>query len=103
MPNYLQLDSISPLSYSLIYVDTADYLADSIFISNELTVSFSKSEYSHVGNSYVVIFCKIKKKDKAKFILSMEHLERRALLDGHSDYTTFCDNLFEKCCNGSTG
>lgn len=93
MTNYLELDSLSPLSLSFLYLDTPDYLADKIFISEQIQVKFSKTEYGKDDSPYVVIFCSIRKKDKKRFIRSMEQLKKKMLFNKHYDYPEACENL----------
>lgn len=45
------------------------------------------------GNDYLIIFCKVRKKDEGKFLKALNELEKKMLLMGHHDYIAFCENL----------
>ena len=74
------------------FVDTADYLADQLFITAKLRVWFDK-EFVSPDSIYRVIFCKCKKKDVAMFEQALNKLPDKMLLCGHLDYLKFCDRL----------
>lgn len=88
--NYLQLKSNWFSRYNnFVYIDTTGFLADRIFAQNEIKVKFC-GDYFHKEKKYVVVMCKVKKKDALVFLQSMEELENRAILMGNTDYETFC-------------
>lgn len=45
-------------------VDVPEYLTDNLFIQEQVRVSFGK-EYNRKRSTYVLIFCRIRKKDAA--------------------------------------
>ena len=50
-------------------------------------------------SEYIVVFCKVKKKDREKFLESLNLLETKMELMGYSDYEEFCEpfvNHFSK-------
>ena len=71
------------------YIDTTGFLADRIFIENKVRVKFC-GDYFHKEKKYVVVMCKVKKKDASVFLQSMAELKNRAILMGNTDYETFC-------------
>lgn len=71
------------------YIDTMGFLADRIFIENKVRVKFC-GDYKHRERNYVVVICKVKKKDVSVFLQSMAELKNRAILMGNTDYETFC-------------
>lgn len=88
--NYLQLKSNRFSRYNnFVYIDTTGFLADRIFAQNEIKVKFC-GDYFHREKKYVVVMCKVKKKDALVFLQSMEELENRAILMGNTDYESFC-------------
>lgn len=92
MSNYLKLKTFSPFSYQFMYLDTADHLADNIFIKNELPVKFC-GDFVKENENYSIIVCKIKKNDFEKFDKSMEELEKKMLLMGNVDYVEKCNEF----------
>ena len=96
MENFIKLESrFSLISDQYLYVDTPDYLADQLFINEKLSVNF-KEEYRKDNCDYVLIFCKVRKKDKEKFLRAMEKLHSKVILFGHNDYDKFCKELWIK-------
>ncbi len=77
------------------YIDTTGFLADRIFAQNEIKVKFC-GDYFHKEKKYVVVMCKVKKKDTSVFLQSMEELANRAILMGNTDYESFCKEQFER-------
>ena len=94
--NYIQLKS-GKLSRSInvAYIDTTGYLADRIFIENKVRVKFC-GDYKHREKNYVVVICKVKKKDVPMFLQALKELKNRAILMGNTDYETFCKEQFER-------
>ena len=88
----LPIHTLSPFHQRFVYIDLPEYLADTIFIQNKIHVKFEK-EWKKPDNPYIIILCKIKKKDKEKFEKSLKELERKMLLMGHSDYQEMCKNI----------
>ena len=96
--NYFKIDKFNPFREKYMFIDLPEYLADDIFVRNELSVKFGK-EYEKPEEKYVFVFCTIWKKDREKFEVCMKQLETKMLLMGHTDYTEFCkkwDKLFKK-------
>lgn len=94
--NYLQLKSNRFSRYNnFVYIDTTGFLADSIFAQNEIKVKFC-GDYFHREKKYVVVMCKVKKKDVSVFLQSMAELANRAILIGNTDYESFCKEQFKR-------
>lgn len=94
--NYLQLKSNRFSRYiNFVYIDTTGFLADRIFTENEIKVKFC-GDYFHKEKKYVVVMCKVKKKDVPVFLQSMEKLTNRAILMGNMDYESFCKEQFKR-------
>ncbi len=94
--NYIKLKSRRFSRYiNFVYIDTTGFLADRIFAQNEIRVKFC-GDYFHKEKKYVIVMCKVKKKDIPAFLQSMEKLANRAILMGNTDYQSFCKEQFEK-------
>lgn len=76
-------------------IDTADYLADQLFIKHQVHVRFGP-EFVCPDAPYRVIMCKCRKKDVGAFLDAIKELPNKMLLCGHPDYLTFCEDLKSK-------
>ena len=90
--NYSHLKKFSFRYDFFVYVDAKDYLADQLFIEREITVAFLQ-EYAKPDSEYIVIFCKVHKKDRSAFEDAVNALNNKMLLMGHPDYPDFCGQL----------
>lgn len=73
--NYIQLKSGKLSRYiNFAYIDTTGYLADRIFIENKVRVKFC-GDYKHREKNYVVVICKVKKKDVPMFFAGTERIK----------------------------
>ena len=93
MNNYLKLHKFSFIFDYYCYIDVQNYRADNIFVRNNCRVLFWK-EYRRKDTDYVVIICKVLKKDSDLFIKSMSELSRNMILLGYKNYSEFCEELF---------
>lgn len=94
--NCLQLKSPRFSRYNnFVYIDTTGFLADRIFAQNEIRVKFC-GDYFQKEKKYVIIMCKVKKKDVSVFLQSMAELKNRAILMGNTDYESFCKEQFKR-------
>lgn len=76
-------------------IDTADYLADQLFIKHKVRVGFGP-EFVCPDVPYRVIMCKCRKRDVDAFMSAIRELPNKMLLCGHPDYLTFCEDLKSK-------
>ena len=65
------------------FVDTEEYLGDQLFIQQKVEVSFGK-EFGKKGNDYLIIFCKVEKKDEKNFLKALDELEKKNAVNGAS-------------------
>lgn len=77
------------------FIDLPEYLADGLFVRHKVRVSFG-SEFSHPGEQYRMITCKVKKRDLPRFLEALEELPNKMLLCGHTDYIDYCNALWDK-------
>lgn len=90
MNNYLSFKGLRKTKYA--YIDTSEYLADSLFYKREITVKF-KQELVKEGEEYRIIICEIKNKDTQKFEEALEELKNKMLLYKHNSYEEYCKSL----------
>ena len=90
--NYFKIRKWSMRYDYYAFVDTADYLADSLFIKKRVRVRFGK-EMKHPKEAYMVIFCKVLKKDTDRFLDALSELSNKMILCGHADYDAFCKEI----------
>lgn len=95
MQNYIKLKHFSLLFAFYAYIDAKEHLADNLFINEKVTVHF-KQEFIKPGCKYAIVFCKIRKKDKGKFLDALAQLEKKMLIMGYSDYPDFCNDLLQR-------
>lgn len=87
------------------YLDSEDYLADQIFERRNLKVKFYKEEFHK--DSWVIVRCKIRRKDESEFLQAMKELSNNITLcnDG-KEYAKICDEFksaFQKILSGNVG
>ena len=75
-------------------IDTADYLADQLFIKHQVRVGFGP-EFVCPDAPYRVIMCKCRKRDVDAFLAAIRELPNKMLLCGHPDYLTFCEDSLQ--------
>ena len=68
--NYWTIRKFSLLYSYYAIIDTTDYLADQLFVKNEVRVWFGQ-EYICPDGPYCVIFCKCRKRDTGAFESAM--------------------------------
>lgn len=66
-----------------------DYLADKLFIDHKVKVEFGR-EYKLEGSEYIIIFCKVRKKDSEAFKEALSKVCDKALLMGYDGYESAC-------------
>lgn len=97
--NFIQLEKFSLRYKYFCFIDTQEYLADSLFIKHKVRVWF-QNEAHNPNTEFIIIFCKVKKDDADRFAEALEELNNKMTLLGHPDYENFCkefyDNLLEK-------
>lgn len=91
MKNYVKIEKKSLLFNYYAYIDTEEYLADKVFIQEKLRVFFGKTGRKQ-DSQYVIILCKVWKKDAEKFVRAMEKLYNKMILLGYGE----CVNFFEE-------
>lgn len=88
MENYLKIAYLSLVNDRYMYIDKKEYKADQIFINNELNVKFG-DEFRKDDSDFCFVFVKVRKKDKEKFVKSMNTLDNLLLLNYGNDYSAF--------------
>lgn len=92
MNNYLKLKTMSPFTYSYIFLDCDEYLADKLFIKHKVPVKFGK-EYRKNDSRYCVISCKIRKRYEEEFKKALAEMNNKMILRCYTDYADFCENF----------
>jgi hypothetical protein len=92
MKNYWRMSDFSLFSVSYAYVDHSTYLADQLFVQNQITMKF-KGEMAREDSPYCIIFCKVLKKDAERFEEVLGKLKDKMLLLGHRDYPDVCSEI----------
>ncbi len=92
--NYWKIRKFSIRYCFYAFIDVADYLADQLFVKHKVRVSFG-GEYCREGCEYLIVLCKVRKKEEKAFTDALKELEKKMLLTGHGDYLDFCEALKE--------
>lgn len=87
--NYAKINRYSLRHDYYCYADMPKYKADLIFVKNRIRVTFLK-EYEKENEKYILIMCRVKKKDSETFI--------SLILLGYTDYPEFCRNTISSVC-----
>lgn len=91
--HYCKLKSTSLFTNEFVYVDLPEYLADQLFIKHMVKVKFDRDQMRRPGDPYVIIFCKVRKKDTKRFLAALDELPEKMRLHGHEDYEEYCNKL----------
>lgn len=89
---YLKTKTFSPFTNVYAYLDVPEYYADTLFIKHKIKVKFLK-EAIKKDEKYVIVICKIHKKNSAEFEKVMDELEKKMLLLGKKDYIEKCEEF----------
>ena len=98
--NYLTLEKFSLMYGYYAFIDVPDYYADHLFIQHQVRVRFG-NEYSHPDQPYVFIFCKVRKRDRERFLFALAELNRKMLLCGYPGYEDFCRSFIFQMNSGA--
>lgn len=100
MKNYFTLERVSLLYDHYAFIDVPQYYADQLFIRHKVRVYFGK-EFQHPDQPYVIIFCKVRKRDRDRFLAALSELDRKMLLCGYPGYSEFCDTFIAQMNDGA--
>lgn len=100
MENYLTLKRVSLLYDHYVFVDVPEYYADQLFIRRGVRVRFGL-EFKHPDQPYVVIFCKVRKRDRNEFLAALSELDSKMILCGYTGYSEFCNDFMAQMNEGA--
>lgn len=100
MKNYFTLERVSLLYDHYAFIDVPQYYADQLFIRHKVRVHFGK-EFQHPDQPYVIIFCKVRKRDRDRFLAALSELDRKMLLCDYPGYSEFCDTFIDQMNDGA--
>lgn len=92
--NYIRIESRSPFTQEFMYFDVEPYKADDIFIEYGIRPKF----YEHItfeGSPYLLIRCKVSRRDVHLFEQAMAKLKQKMLLTGNEDYGEWCEHIWD--------
>ena len=93
--NYYEYKSNLSIRTKFFYIDCTKYLADDIFIANNVKVKYKK-ELFYSDTDYKVIFVSVPKLNDYLFIKSMDELCDKMLERGYTDYEEICEEIISK-------
>lgn len=100
MKNYFTLERFSLLYDHFAFIDVPEYYADQLFIRHQVTVHFG-NEFQHPDQPYRIIFCKIRKRDRDRFLSALSELNHKMILCGYPGYEEFCTSFIAKMNDGA--
>lgn len=98
--NYFTLEKFSLLYDHYAFIDAPEYYADQLFIEHKVTVRFGH-EYKHPDQPYFIIFCKVRKRDRERFLAALGEINRKMILCGYPRYEEFCSSFLDQMNNGA--
>lgn len=90
--HYIAIKARSPFFRHYAFLDTAEYLADQLFIQDKVRVYFGR-EAHRPDDEYRVVFCKVRKRDEPAFLAALQKLPSKMLLTGHTNYPDACEEF----------
>ena len=89
--NFFRFGRSSLLHRQYIYFDR-DQCSFSLLRRRNVRMKI-KSVLKKQNDKYVVVLCKVRKKDVGEFEVAMEELPNKMLICGYLDYSAFCDQM----------
>ena len=88
------LAGLLPFAHCM-YIDVPEYFADSLFEKHGVMV---KREYSlrRPGDEFLIVLCRIRRRDREKYLQAIGELDRKMILCGHPGYEAYCRQICEK-------
>ena len=93
--NYYECRNFGIKYKTFMYIDVKEYLADRLFLDYGVHVKWTR-QFSHEESPYLVIFCKVLKKDVEGFKTAMKDLQNKMLICGHSDYNKMSEDIINE-------
>ena len=91
--NFFLYEKISLFRSYYIYVDSKQYLADDIFIKNNIKVKFEK-ELKYSDSDYKIMLVSVSNRKDYLFVKAMCELEEKMLNKGFDNYEEICNEVF---------
>ena len=89
---YKKIKTYNPFKYTYVYLDSNDYISNTIFKKNNMSIKISDIKKKEQTN-YFLIICKFWKKDLNKFFKSMNDLQKRLMIIDKDNYCEICQEL----------
>ncbi len=80
----MKLERPSLFHFYYAYMDTKDYRADDLFIKHQVTVKF-ETEFARPGSDFIIVLCRIRKKDNSRFLTAIREFPNKMLLLGYDN------------------
>lgn len=89
--NYLKLKCYNIFRYEYLYIDTEEFLADTLFNEYKIKNIKFKEHYAHPDyKGYRAIICRIRKCDEKNFLHCMDLLNTKATILNGNKYLDMC-------------
>lgn len=100
LSNYIILDNPGIFNKKVMYIDTKDFLADSILGQSGVKIHFGPHFENKTYKNYVVIVGDVRKSDIDKFKDCMSQLTKKQLIYQNTDYMEICEKIMEEIIDG---
>ena len=90
--NYFMLHGLNIFYQKIAYFDNKSYLGSKLFVQNKVRGKYLR-EYNNDNEDYVIVICKVYKRDLSRFYYCMEKLKDNMLIAGYNGYEDFCIRL----------
>ena len=92
--NYFRGNGLSLISKRYLYFDR-DQCSFSLLHRRNVRMKI-KGVLTHQKENYVVVDCRVRKKDASAFEAAMKELPNKMLICGYRDYASFCNQMADR-------
>ena len=93
--NFFSIEKFSPFYSWFAYFDTEDFLADSLFERQKISVRYEQ-EYHNPVNHYRMFICRVPMMQIGRFLKAVGQLPNKMNLLGFTDYEDFCRDYLDE-------
>ena len=93
---YQRIQKLSMMWRYYAYVDTPNHAADFCMRTNGVSTVHFLKEMVKDDSDYIIVFCKVSKRENAEFLAAMKSLPERMKQIGHPDYCKEAAELFSQ-------
>ena len=84
------------------YIDSKTNVCEKLLNKHKLSIRVC-GQYRSKESQYIMIICRVKKKDDQTFLDVLEELPNTMLICGYHDYPEFCEGIIRGLVNSEPG